>query len=210
MVRESKTANYKVRTTIKKLIKKPISKVIVGGKADRNVFVRATEVMQNDDTSYRVRFIVKTGPHINHYSPQQPHPDNEIPIQDHSKEDTSKSTSFPTKPSLSFLSRKGKGHRLRASYDGYIDQLNFSETEDDDGDDDNDSITSTLSLDEESDSLLEIEGQGILIRDRVSLHPSHVSIKLSHNFFFGGFTNYLIQIDNVDTTSLYSSQAIEN
>ncbi len=48
-------------TSIRKILKKPISQVVLGTEEDKNVFKRATQIMLQDDTSYTVRFLVHTG-----------------------------------------------------------------------------------------------------------------------------------------------------
>ncbi|QPG73720.1 hypothetical protein FOA43_001033 [Brettanomyces nanus] len=49
-----------VGTDIAKIVRKPISDIIVGNEEDSQVFIKATKIMVEDDESYRIRFVVQT------------------------------------------------------------------------------------------------------------------------------------------------------
>ncbi|VEU22591.1 DEKNAAC103351 [Brettanomyces naardenensis] len=49
-----------VGTDIAKIVRKPVSDIIVGDTDDKQVFNRATQIMLQDDESYRIRFVVQT------------------------------------------------------------------------------------------------------------------------------------------------------
>ncbi|GMM36050.1 protein kinase [Saccharomycopsis crataegensis] len=62
----SKSWETFVGTSVRKIVNKPISKIIMGDDDDKDVFKRAIEIMNQDDASYRVRFIVAKN-HITDY-----------------------------------------------------------------------------------------------------------------------------------------------
>lgn len=49
-----------VGTSIMKIVKKPVSNIILGTDEDQNVFNDAVRIMMSDDSSYRVRFLAAT------------------------------------------------------------------------------------------------------------------------------------------------------
>ncbi|OWB74078.1 hypothetical protein B5S31_g3854 [[Candida] boidinii] len=56
----SKSWENLIGTKIGKILKRPISDLIVGNNEDKSVFNRATSIMMIDDESYRVKFSVRT------------------------------------------------------------------------------------------------------------------------------------------------------
>ncbi|GMG07840.1 unnamed protein product [[Candida] boidinii] len=56
----SKSWENLIGTKIGKILKRPISDLIVGNQEDKSVFNRATSIMMIDDESYRVKFSVRT------------------------------------------------------------------------------------------------------------------------------------------------------
>lgn len=86
----SKSWETFVGTPVRKIVKKNISKFIIGNEDDQSVFKRATEIMKLDDTSYKVRFIVAKNT-INVNTHNQNSSDDEF--DDDDEEDNSKSGS---------------------------------------------------------------------------------------------------------------------
>jgi serine/threonine-protein kinase RIM15 len=144
------------RTSIHKILNKPISRIIVGDDDDRGVFGRAIEVMTEENTSYRVRFVVRMGNNVRHMDFDSKEPIGSIPPTPTMEFDdpfTNQSDSVENKTSP-----------IPLTTDREIEIHS-----------DNESITSSLSLGSlDSELLLEMEGQGILINDS-SGRPSHVS-----------------------------------
>lgn len=139
------------------MIRRPVSKIIVGEKADRDVFVNAVDVMEKEDSSYRIRFYVKLGDHYRHHR-------NDT---DDNRSSNNLSSSLPNSSGMHF-------------------PLGFDEEDSDDGkddgtdEDDNDDVDSLDSggrslPDEMDDSVVCLDGQGILIRDGTTGKPTHVS-----------------------------------
>lgn len=156
--------------------------------------------MIEDDTSYRVRFIVRMGNNVVHPLPGfRSHQDfTSSPRSSHSSKQFNNEGSFiedSCETIESIISNDSSTHDVkhfdrRSTPIGEISKLNnffpnssnSSSTKnvfEDTGDNasDNDSITSSLSLGTlDSELLVEMEGQGIVIKDS-SGHVSHVSHK---------------------------------
>lgn len=148
------------RTTIKKLLKKPVSKVIVGEKSDKEVFNNAVRVMEQEDSSYRVRFYVRMGEHRTHEEPER-------------ASSTGLPSSLPT----------------GGMYFPFEDAGEETDDDDSDASDSGGSVDSGLSLpDDIDDTVVRLEGQGILIRDRASGRPTHVSIDYLNPKSLTGFS----------------------
>jgi hypothetical protein len=164
----------------KKIIKKPISKIILGDEDDKNVFVRATHVMVDEDISYRVRFVVRMG-NIDRLSAVHGSPktetSTEMPIDagEEADEDTDEddfSTGFDYDDDEEYKNRGSSHDPISMNKLDPSDEHRTSSESSDTGD--LKSIASSISLDNfDSELLLELEGQGIVIRH--SGKPSHVS-----------------------------------
>lgn len=183
---------------MRELINQPVSKIVIGDEKDKDVFVRATEVMKNDESSYRVRFVTQqpkdfTSLHSSRsvssqslaalasqthmsYSPAQIISDFDRSSIHSSYSDLRLSTlNYPTQEnSFSTVSASPTATPNPETSESLSHErsLSYPLTEWKIGND-----TSTHLLDEaekEKDDFLEMEGQGVLIYDNNG-EPSHVS-----------------------------------
>lgn len=102
----SKAWTSVVGTDVAKIVKRPISKIIMGTEEDKNVFVDAIRIMMTDDESYRVRFVVAT----NDTTPEvEESDDDEADLTTHEDMESSSSDqdSHSDQASLSSLSTNG-------------------------------------------------------------------------------------------------------
>lgn len=169
-----------------------MAKWVVGDDEDRNVFVRATEVMRREGASYRVRFVVHTEHHDDHSTTSG--------MLDASSPGLGiiEAEGPPSARSVSSMDRdsdRGSFHDSEhdtdlddQSYDMQCDNDhgdhgydNKSDGRDGDGDVEISSLGRSASLapsdatnpNDNDDMLLELEGQGIIISE--GGEPSHVS-----------------------------------
>lgn len=186
---------------IRKMLKHSISRFIVGDAEDKNVFANATEALQRENSSQRVQFTVRTASN----------PPLRTVVADPSD---AYSSSLPNNasPRMSFV----RSHRHKMSLTGTETPLYDTDADNDADNDDNndsqndrDSIGSAMSLqedlvddDDDSSTLLGLEGQGILINDR-SGKPTHVSYRPF--FYFNSWV--ILTVDNVGDPPLYCSPA---
>lgn len=134
-----------VGTSIKKIIGKPISNIVIGnGPDDLNVFVVAMNQMVKDDISYKVKFVTAT---------------NTIDVD----------KSLPTdQDATSESTDDGDVDIEEASPTNEFDPVNDEEAEAE-----VDSLSETSSKVSNNGEIIELEAQGILIHDSKTKLPTH-------------------------------------
>jgi hypothetical protein len=200
------------RTSSINLLNQPVSTIVVGDENDKDVFLRATEVMKTDESSYRVRFVTKTpkrfprqsstthlGDADQSYFPPAPFP------ADIGR--SSGNSSFSDLRLSGAISR-ARNSSVAASPTSTSHIESFSTRESHLARKWTNSETPDGSESPRTeDGLLEMEGQGVLIYDNITGQPSHVSI---HPKSLSLVTQKLTStLDNVDSSSLHSTKTIK-
>lgn len=198
-----------VGTSVSDLINQPVSKIVCGDENDKHVFMRATEVMKTDESSYRVRFVTqKPKGFVSRHSSRNVSTQNLAALNSNN----GLTLSF-NKSNTDLASIHSSYSDLRLSTLNYparersysVNSASPTSTPHPEGN------LSTFSdhasayplaewlpervkspmQEDDLDNFLEMEGQGVLIYDHSSGEPSHVSImdcQIRH-FFFLFFTN---------------------
>lgn len=149
----SKNWEIIVGTNIKKIVNKPILKIIIGNsEEDQSVFYKAIEQMTKDDGSYKVKFVTATNDVVE-------------------KEEGNNSTSGKDSPNNSLVDLTENPE------DQDIQQQEIQETDNvqkfhADGSDSVHQDTTSLDLTTNGD-IIELEAQGILIHDSRTKLPTH-------------------------------------
>lgn len=138
-----------VGTDIAKIVRKPISGIIVGSDKDKQVFKDATKIMIQDDESYRIRFVVQT---------------NLAKTQ--TDEESSDSHTSDGKPNDDFAESTIRGDVDADPDDRGIDAL-VAETDEagSSSSDDSVSVKSSNSTITTDGGFIDLEAQGIMIHD---------------------------------------------
>lgn len=212
------------RTSVADLINQPVSKLVCGDENDKDVFIRATEVMKTDESSYRVRFVTQrpkgfTSLHSSRNVSAHnlaaltsgsrigfsfSHSNTDLASIHSSYSDLRLSTlNYPSQErSYSVASGSPISTPRQDSYEipspERSPSYHMSEWLPEE-------VKSPLveAADDDIEELLEMEGQGVLIYDHTSGEPSHVSTCCS------SLVTISNTLDHVDPETIYPSETIE-
>lgn len=173
----SKSWEFFVGTSVRKIVKKPISKIIIGDQDDKAVFQRATEIMTSDDASYSVRFIVARN---NIKFDHDEFTDDYDGDGDRDGEGDDMSNSSGSTNTVDGASAKSGSSTSQEDLDLDNDSANDITINEHDDDNYREHQSPSHSVNSKSsselstnDELIELEGQGILIHDINTNEPTH-------------------------------------
>ena len=194
------------------MLNQPVSTIVVGDDNDKDVFLRATEVMKTDDSSYRVRFITRTPNRISRQSSATHLGDTDqsyfspVPFPTDIGRSSGNSSFSDLRLSAAIPRARNSSVAASPTSTSHIEGFNTRESqlsrkwtnsETPDG----------LDSPSAEDGLLEMEGQGVLIYDNITGQTSHVSIH--PKLLSLVTTNLTLTVDNVDSSSLHSTKTIK-
>lgn len=168
------------RTPVEDLINKPSSSIVIGNAVDKNVFIRATEVMKTDESSYRVRFVTQKPKGFTHSSIHSEVHNSDVSDDREVSNETAINEVFPVPiracetPQASPFDSASSCH-TPMDIDGDTSRGTLNSSQKWPQSDPAQPSQNMKDSDELSDDMLEIEGQGVLIYDHVTNQPSHVS-----------------------------------
>lgn len=157
-----------VGTSVKKIINRPISYILVGNNdEDLQVFNHAIEQMIRDDASYKIKFVTATGRHVDGSSisllpVQSAQPEGDTLAQELAQDD------------LESLHKLGEASTLEAdltSDEHVLKNTRYEMVPDDDAS--TSSVSSVSSQVSNNGDVIELEAQGILIHDTKTKVPTH-------------------------------------
>lgn len=154
------------RTPVKNFLNKPVSAMVIGSAEDKNVFNRATEIMKEDESSYRVRFVTKGAGSTESDSISQL---SMLSSEDVSKPMARQASVFKASFDLSSIDTPSKAFEAVSPQECSPLEPNHWKL----GESDENVLYETLA--EYDKNLVEMEGQGVLIYDHKDGKPSHVS-----------------------------------